>query len=424
MQTSSSNKNFDLELLKRKGLLKKASEIKPKKVEKPCSLKKVFPEGEFIDTPFKQVFKVEKVFPPETEVGMVKINDIFRFSDNFSRLFPVLGKNEHLKNFKIDKLLFLDVESTGLTSGAGNMVFLIGLGFFNEQKEFVIQQYFIQDYINEKGLLYILKDIFKEKYHLVSYNGRSFDFHILKNRFILSRRFEYTLDNLLHFDLLHSGRRMWKNMLAEFSLSNLEKMVLKLKRTNNDIPGYLVPEYYRNYLKTWDAGIMEGIFYHNLMDVSSMLGLLIIQMDNLEAILDGHFPKDINLNSMASLVYGINKDLSIKILQYNCEKESDSKCISLKQLYFYYKKDNDKNKFQEILQQIIEDSKEFNYFPYCELSKYYEHALKKPEQAIEILNEAKMRMDNLARLSDIDFTKEIDDIINRLDRLRRKCSRE
>ena len=420
MSASSFNKKFDLEMLKQKGLLKRASQIKAKKFEKPSSLKAVFPEGEFIDTPFKQVFKVEKVYSPETRVGITKINDIFRFSANFKQFFSILGKNENLERFQLNKLLFLDVESTGLTSGAGNMVFLIVLGFFDKEKEFVVQQYFIEEYINKKGLLYILKDIFKEKYHLVSYNGRSFDFHILENRFILSRRFEFALDNLLHFDLLHSSRRMWKNMFAENTLNNLEKTVLKFVRTSIDIPGYLVPEYYKDYLKTGNAKIMESIFYHNLMDVRSMLGLLIIQMNNLQSVLNGLFPEDINLNSMASLVYGIDKDLSIRMLRHNCEKAPD-KCSTLKQLYLYYKKDNDKDKFQEILQRMIDENKKFNYFPYCELSKYCEHSLKEPEKAIKILDDARMRMDNLMKFHDADFTKEIDDLTKRMDRLQKKC---
>ncbi len=168
MSTFSANNKFNLELLKQKGLIKRASQIQPKKIDKPFSIKKVFPQGEFIDTPFKQVFKLEKVFFPENPIGIVKIKDIFKFSKNFQQLFSILGKNENLKKFEFNKLLFLDVESTGLTSGAGNMVFLIGLGFFNEHQEFIIQQYFIEDFINEQGLLYILKDIFKARHHLVS----------------------------------------------------------------------------------------------------------------------------------------------------------------------------------------------------------------------------------------------------------------
>ncbi len=297
---------------------------------------------------------------------------------------------------------------------------MVCLGFFNKNKEFVIVQYFIEDYINERGLLYILADFFKKKNHLISYNGKSFDYYLLKNRFILSRKFSFTLDNLLHFDLLHSGRRMWRKMFSENSLNNLEKQVLKFSRTKEDIPGFMIPEYYKNYLKTHNAKIVEKIFYHNFMDIRSMLGLLIVQMQNLQSILDGNFPRSINYNTMAALVYGIDKELSIKLLYHKYNNDQSDRFETLKQIYLYYKKDGHRGKFQEILLKMIEEEKEFNYFPFCELSKYFEHILKQPEKALNIIIDAKSHIDNEKKSYNNDLTKEIDDIIKRMDRLRKK----
>ena len=73
---------FSLDMLKKKGLIKKGSEIKDKKLEKPSSLIKVFPKGEFIETPFKKVFKVKESFSPETNLGAVKISDFFHYINN------------------------------------------------------------------------------------------------------------------------------------------------------------------------------------------------------------------------------------------------------------------------------------------------------------------------------------------------------
>lgn len=414
-------KKITLEELKRLGILKKASEIKGKKIDKPSSILKVFPHGEFIETPFKKVFKVENIYPEDTDIGIVKIKDIYNFLDDFNELFSILGKNEYLKKFHFDKLLFFDVESTGLSSGAGNMVFLIGLGFFNKKKEFVIQQYFIEDFINEKGLLYILEDFFKVRSHLISYNGKCFDFYVLKNRFILSRRFAFTLDNLYHFDLLHTSRRMWKNILGEFNLGNMEKKILKLKRSVEDIPGCLIPEYYRNYLKTHNAHILEKIFYHNLMDVLSMLGLLIIQIQNLKLILNKSFPEQINYNSMASLLYEVNKDISLDLLHFSYEKNKDDRLITLRQLYHHYKKQRNYKQMIEFLNKIITESPKFDYFPYVELSKIYEHNLKEHEKALEILKAAESRVECLSKMYKETFSTEIDDIIKRKERLKKKC---
>ena len=211
-------------------------------------------------------------------------------------------------------------------------------------------------------------------------------------------------------------------MFSENSLNNLEKQVLKFVRTSEDIPGFMIPEYYKNYLKTHNAKMVEKIFYHNLMDIRSMLGLLIIQMQNLQSILDGNFPQGINYNTMASLVYGVDKELSIKLLNHKYNKDKTGGFDTLKQIYLYYKKDGHKDKFQEILFKMIEEEKEFNYFPFCELSKYFEHTLKQPEKALNIIVDAKSRIDNEIKSYNIDLTKEIDDIIKRMDRLRKKVS--
>ncbi|MBU1075754.1 MAG: ribonuclease H-like domain-containing protein [Spirochaetes bacterium] len=424
MKEKTEEKKITLDELKRMGVLKKASEIKSRKLTPGASLKTVFPEGEFIETPFKQVFKVSKSYPLETKIGDVRISDINLFNSNLNELFSILGKNDHLKNFQFDKLLFFDVESTGLSCGAGNMAFLVGLGFFNKKKEFVIEQYFIEDYINEKGMLYILEDFFKKKFHLISYNGKCFDFYLLKSRFIMSRRFSFTLDNLYHFDLLHTSRRMWKNLLPEFNLGTVEKHILKFIRSNEDIPGYLIPEYYKDYLKTRNAGILEGIFYHNLMDVRSMLGLLIIQVQNMQNLLDKKIPEMINYNSMASLLYPVDQRIALDLLQYSCNNRKDDLPLTLRQLYHHHKSEKDISKMKEYLNKMIEDIPKFDYFPYMELSKIHEHTKRDYKEAIRILGEAEERIRRISKMHNTAYTDEMDDIIKRTDRLKSKCLKQ
>lgn len=414
-------KNITIDELKKMGVIKKGSQLKSRKIDKPISLKAVFPDGEYIDTPFRKVFKVKNVYKPETGLGIVNIKDLFEHLDDFNEIFAILGKNDNLKEFQFDQLLFFDVESTGLSSGAGNMVFLIGLGFFDDKKNFIIEQYFIEDYINEKGLLYILDEFFKHRSHLISYNGKSFDFHVLKNRFILSRKFSFLLDNIYHFDLLHASRRMWKSVLNEFNLGELEKNVLKFKRSDEDIPGYLIPEYYKDYLKTHNAKIVEKIFYHNLIDVRSMLGLIIVQIQNLKKILNNEFPEEINYNNMAALLYNIDKKRSLKLLNYAYDNKKIDRDVTLRLLYFHYKREKNINQMINLLEDIKDDIKKFEYFPYLELSKIYEHKLKDYKKAKEILEQASIRIEHLEKMYSITYIKETDDIIKRTDRLNSKC---
>lgn len=414
------NFKSELENLKKRGLLKRASEIEPKKIESYSSLKTIFNQGEYIETPHKRVFKIRYNYGLNEKIGNVMIKDFFNLKDKYQSLLCLLGKNNQLNNFEINKLLFFDVESTGLTSGAGNLVFLIGLGYF-ENEEFIIDQYFIEDFLNEQGLLYLLKEIFSRKNHLFSFNGKSFDFHILKNRFILSRRFEFPLNNLLHFDLLHSSRRMWKNLFNEFSLSNLEKQVLGFQRSSKDIPGYLIPEYYKRYLKSKDAKIVESIFYHNAMDVKSMLGLLIIQLQNIDYIQKGIFPEDINSKTIADLFKKNNEEIYIDLLIHSCNKNNKNAADSLKELYLYYKRKKQYDNARQTLNKLIDITNNFNYYFYKELSIIYEWHEKNYQAAYDILNQAMTRMEHLTKLNQQNFDKEIDDLNNRIERVKKRC---
>ncbi|MDD5065956.1 MAG: ribonuclease H-like domain-containing protein [bacterium] len=416
-------RNEFLEKLKESGLLKKASEIKGPYREQPYPIEKLFPEGEYRETPYKRVFRIRREFGPEERTGDVMIRDFFNFRDNFPFLFSVLGKNEKLKSFQIDKLLFFDVESTGLTSGAGNMVFLIGIGYFSDDEKFITEQYFIEDFTNEKGLLYILKEIFSRKRHLVSFNGKSFDFYVLKNRFVLSRRFDFTLDNLLHFDLLHSSRRLWKDRIREFSLGCLEKDILHFTRSNEDIPGYLVPEYYKDYLKTRNAQILEKVFYHNLMDVRSMLALLTVQLKNLHQILQGVYPENINYMNIARLLKTLDKELYVALLRHDCLVRPENRSASLKLIYLFHKSERETRKMAELLHQMLDECGEFDYYIYRELSIYYERHEKKANEARRTLEDARGQMERLARAVYRNFSREMEDVSKRLKRLEKKCSK-
>ena len=410
--------NEQIESPKKNAPIVKAKEIKrPYNVSEPVPITKIFPEGEFIATPYREVFKITHKYGLNEKIGDILISDFFKFKHNFSFLFSILGKNKELINFKIEKLLFLDVESMGYKSGSGNMVFFIGLGYF-ENNEFVISQYFIEDPLNEMGLLYILENIFKKRPHIISYNGKSFDFYVIKNRFVLAEKFEFTLDNIMHFDLLHSARRLWRGYFRYLNLEEVEQGFLNFYRTNDDLPGYLIPVYYKNYLKFRDASILKNIFYHNLMDVKSLLGVLILQLGIINQILNGIYPKRINYVSTANLFKEIDEDIYKSLLETAYYKKK-KKGKMLKPLYVLYKKEGRIDEMLEVLYKML-DSTEFDYFPYVELSKYYEHIGKEYKKAIQILEKAEEKINLLGQEK---YVKYLDDIVKRKDRLKIKLKR-
>jgi len=376
------------------------------------TLKEILPDGEWVFTPFKEVFKLKNRFNPSDKIGEIKISDIFNYKENFKEFLSILGKSKEYKNFEFDKILFLDVESTGYKFSAGNLIFLIGIGYFSKDK-FIIEQYFIEDPLNEMGLLFIIESFFKERNHIITYNGKSFDFYAIRDRFIFSNKFELKLSNAMNFDLLHSSRRLWGDLFEYLGLQTLEKKFLKFNRSDDDVPGYLIPEYYKNYLKFRNASYIKNIFYHNLMDVLSMLGILVYQFNIVKMILNYEYPENINYVRTAELFKTIDKKI-YKDLLLIAFREGERE--SLKPLYNLYKKEKDFDKSYQILNLMLESEREFDYFPYKELCIYYERVEKSKDKAIDILKKA---LKNIGDLSLKENEKIVDDIIKRLDRLKK-----
>ena len=108
---------------------------------------------------------------------------------------------------------------------------------------------------------------------LVSYNGISFDVPILKNRYILHRMPNHMREKN-HLDLLKFARSIWRYQFEDRSLKSIEGKILSYQRTSDEIPGWMAPEIYRDYLKTGNTAQINGVLYHNAMDVVSLAALL------------------------------------------------------------------------------------------------------------------------------------------------------
>jgi tetratricopeptide (TPR) repeat protein len=53
----------------------------------------------------------------------------------------------------------------------------------------------------------------------------------------------------------------------------LEQNLLGLQRTHEDVPGFLIPGLYHDYLRTGDGRELLRVFYHNEIDMLSMVTL-------------------------------------------------------------------------------------------------------------------------------------------------------
>jgi uncharacterized protein YprB with RNaseH-like and TPR domain len=187
------------------------------------------------------------------------------------RSVALLARDHELGGVEFSRMAFVDTETTGLAGGTGTYAFLVGVGVF-EGEEFVVHQFFMRDHGEESALLHALGELLDGLEAVVSFNGKSFDMPLLETRFIMTRQVP-RLTDAPHLDLLPVARRFWKYRLDSCALSSLEDHVLGVRRNREDVPGYLIPGLYLDYVRNGDAGEMPGIFYHNAQDILSLVTL-------------------------------------------------------------------------------------------------------------------------------------------------------
>ncbi|WP_051344127.1 ribonuclease H-like domain-containing protein [Alicyclobacillus herbarius] len=178
----------------------------------------------------------------------------------------------------VERMRFYDTETTGLGSGAGTFPFLHAIGLV-EGDEWVIHQYLLVDYTEEATLLATLHQRhFEPGTVVVSYNGRSFDWPLLLNRFVLYRLSAPT--EVRQLDLMYPCRRLWKKRLGRTNLAAIEGEILGVRRIN-DLPGHEAPARYFEFVSTRDAARLEPVCDHNAADVSSLARLAAVLAETL-----------------------------------------------------------------------------------------------------------------------------------------------
>jgi hypothetical protein len=207
------------------------------------------------------------------------------------QVLAALGQDSRLASLDLSRAAFVDTETTGLSLGAGTYTFLIGVGtyelregdtetrilpengFLGSPGDFLVRQYFMRNPGEERAQLHLVEEALGNCTGIVSFNGRAFDLPLIQSRFILARA-PFPLAGAPHLDLLPPARRIWRAHHGSCTLGNLERNVLGYYRTAEDVPGWMIPDIYREYYRTGIAGeMLARVFYHNLEDITSMAAL-------------------------------------------------------------------------------------------------------------------------------------------------------
>ena len=123
------------------------------------------------------------------------------------------------RRFDLDRVCFLDTETTGLSGGAGTVAFLVGVGYAMGEG-FCVEQLFMRDYSDEPELLLRLNELLCRFDGVVTFNGRRFDLPLLSTRCLMNRQ-ENPVERLQSLDLLYPSRRLWKLRLTTDKLCEI-----------------------------------------------------------------------------------------------------------------------------------------------------------------------------------------------------------
>jgi uncharacterized protein YprB with RNaseH-like and TPR domain len=174
------------------------------------------------------------------------------------------------------RLLFLDIETTGLAGGAGTQAFLVGSAAL-ERDELLVRQFLLPGFEHERALLAALREWSAAHDTIVSFNGRTFDVPLIETRYLF-HRLEFPLADRPHIDMLHASRRLWKERPAvagppldedSCKLSVLERHLAGVHRVG-DVPGLEIPSRFFRFVRSGEAFPLEAVLEHNRIDLVSL----------------------------------------------------------------------------------------------------------------------------------------------------------
>lgn len=280
-----------------------------------------------------------------------------------------------------DEVLFLDTETTGLNRSGATIAFLIGTAYF-ENSSLATELLFIQNPVGEGAALDYLMQIQKKFRYLVSYNGKSFDIPLIRNRMILNRK--KGLRIAYHFDLLHIFRRLFvKGTVGSWSQQEMEKELLDFHRVG-DLPGSAIPQMYFDYVKYKHDSGFSHIFKHNELDV---LGLAFLFLEAIRIY--NHkdtAPRDMR-SGLARILLRNNKDEEALHMLVNLSVSSDLSQVQYRDRLLLATLYRQKKQIELAVNVFMSLVSDFDCpVSHISLAKIYEHKFRDFDKALQHSN--------------------------------------
>jgi len=365
-------------------------------------------QGSDIETPFGPTFVVETDFPFEAIQG----KGLLSHALSLDAMGQWSGYPD-LSSQPIERFVFLDTETSGLSGGTGTFIFLVGLGYWHPSG-FHLVQLFLRDPAQEPGLLAGLSHFISADQTIVTFNGKSFDIPLLNGRHVMNG-FTSPFRDMQHIDLLPLARRLWRNRLPSRALKDLETEILGLARTEQEVPGWMIPELYYEYLRTGDARPLGGVIYHNAQDILSLGLLFNYSADLLAHPLQVSPQQGLDLIAIARLYEEFNRwDVAVELYENGLSQGLPLPFFldTLRRYANLYRK---QQRFDDALQLWMKTA-EYHQVDACvEIAKHFEHRQKDPVQALHWVEIAQQYLQEMpASPQRSDLRKDLDHRARRL----------
>ncbi|MFT7536278.1 MAG: hypothetical protein ACI85K_002232, partial [Hyphomicrobiaceae bacterium] len=156
------------------------------------------PPADVLTTEHGPLWRRELRYPASHIHGRIKLDSGRHFD---RERLAKMAKSPSFTELRAEQCLFLDTETTGLSGGAGTMVFAYGIAFY-EGDEFVLEQLFLRDFGEEPAMLHHIAKRLAEHPVPVTFVGKSYDRHRIAARLAVHKIKAPILTDR-HLDLYH-----------------------------------------------------------------------------------------------------------------------------------------------------------------------------------------------------------------------------
>jgi uncharacterized protein YprB with RNaseH-like and TPR domain len=245
--------------------------------------------GEWRELRGQRFLVVDRKYPPGHRHGSIAVADTLPPNDSCWSRFALLNGTA-TDSSRTGRMLFIDLETTGLAGGAGTYAFLVGCAWYQDAA-LRVRQFFLSNFASERVLLEAVAEVADACGAVVTYNGKSFDLPLIETRFLL-HRLATPFAGVPHVDMLHSARRLWRSDDGEESagreqrnlaspyvrsapreggcrLGLLEQRLCGHVR-EGDVPGFEIPSRYFQFVRSGDARGLAAVLEHNRLDLISL----------------------------------------------------------------------------------------------------------------------------------------------------------